>query len=106
VRGKSVPFPGQIVYIYGVSLKHSEGEAMSRQMIGRGLAVFALVSGLGVLAVQATQADNTSATPSLSNVTETIANAGNPETGTIDTDTLLNTRTPTPGIGSKFRPKP
>lgn len=79
---------------------------MSRKLIGRGFAVFALVAGLAVLAVQSSNADQTSAVPNEPNGNATAANTKTPESGTVDMSNWQITRDPTLGTGSKFKPKP
>jgi hypothetical protein len=76
---------------------------MTRKLIGRGFAVFALVAGLVVLAVQSSNADQTSAVP---DEQRPNATASTPESGTVDMSNWQITRDPTKGPGSKYKPKP
>jgi hypothetical protein len=79
---------------------------MSRKLIGRGLAVFALAAGLMVLAVQATNADHTALVPNEPNSGAVASATATPESGTVDMSKWQLTRDPILGGGSKFRPLP
>jgi hypothetical protein len=78
---------------------------MTRKVVGRGAAVFALVAGLAVLAAQSSNADHTSAVPTEPVANGVAANTASPEAGTIDMSNWQTTRE-TKGPGSKFKPKP
>lgn len=78
---------------------------LSRKIIGRVTAVFALTAGLVILAAQTSSADHTSTLPVQPAVEVTASNTAQPEDGAVDLNNLMETRV-TLGQGSKFRPRP